>query len=77
MKVLDLTMERGQVVARFRETARGVLEDDVMSWPLEDLIEGGMAFEDDDGLVALVLEVDSELRLKVRGGEVVARFVAS
>jgi hypothetical protein len=77
MKVLDLRVERGQIVARVREGARGVLEDDTMTWPLEDLLESGMAFEDDDGLVALVLEVDSELRVRVRGGEVVARFVAS
>lgn len=77
MKVLDLTIERGQIVARFGERARGSLEDEAMSWPLEELLDCGMAFEDDEGLVALVLETETELRLAVKGGEVIARFEAS
>lgn len=76
MLLLDFRLESGQVVVRFRSGSAGSLEDEAASWPLADLADVGMAFEDDEeGVYAFVLEPGSELSLQIEGVELLSRLV--
>lgn len=75
MLLLDFRLEGGQVVVRFRSGSEGSLEDEAASWPLGEVADLGIAFEDDEeGVYALVLEPGSEVTLDVAGVRLVSRL---
>lgn len=74
MLLLDFRLEGGEIVCRFKSGLVGSLDDETATMSLEDLVDCGLAVEDDDETYSLVIESPSELTLQVEGVELVMKL---
>lgn len=74
MLLLDVRLEEGEVVCRFKAGAAGTLDDETASMSLDDLVDCGLVVEDEDETFSMVIAPGSELRLELEGAELVTRL---